>query len=170
MSITPKKTESAKEENPLFKENVINALCVGLQETLAMMAQVNISFDKPSIEVLWKTVGDVSGVIDFETKDFRGSIYISFSKPVLIKLYNQMVGESQTQLTPEVIDCIGEISNMAYGVAKGKLDPLQLKFTMSLPKSVKTKELKRLPTVPHLLIPFKVYDDKCSLEITLGTK
>lgn len=157
-------------ENPLFKENVINAICVGLQETLSMMAQVQAKFEKPSIEMIWKTKGDVTGVIDFETTNFRGSLYIHFPSEVLIKIYNTMVGESQTTVTPEVIDCIGEISNMAYGVAKGKLDPLKLNFSMSLPKALKTPELKRIAATPHLLIPFIVYDKTCLLEVTLGTK
>jgi CheY-specific phosphatase CheX len=170
MSTAPKKAESPREENPLFQENVINALCVGLQETITMMAQVKITFGKPSIELSWKTTGDVSGVVEFETKDFRGSVYIHFPGDVLIKLYNQMVGESLTTVSPEVVDCIGEISNMAYGVAKGKLDPLQLKFTMSLPKTFKTTDLNRLATVPHLLIPFNAYDKECQLEITLGMR
>lgn len=170
MSTAPKKTEQPKADSPLFKENVINAICVGVQDTLSMMAQVQAAFEKPSIELTWKTKGDVTGVIDFETNNFRGSLYIHFPSDVLIKLYNTMVGENQTTLTPEVIDCIGEISNMAYGVAKGKLDPLQLNFSMSLPKALKTTELKRIAAAPHLLIPFKVYDQKCLLEITLGTK
>ncbi len=170
MSTAPKKVETPKEENPLFKENMIKAVCEGLKETLSTMAQIEIAFGKPSIEFSWKTTGEVSGVIDFETKDFRGSVYIHFPSEVLIKIYNQLVGENQTELTPEVVDCIGEISNMAYGVAKGKLDPLNLQFTMSLPKPVKTPELKRLPTVPHLLVPFKVFEKNCQLEITLGSK
>jgi len=171
MSSSAKKTDPQNGvDSPLFKENVINAICVGLQDTLSTMAQVSSTFDKPTIEFAWKTVGDVSGVIDFETKDFRGSMYIHFPSAALIKIYNTMVGENQTTLTPEVVDCIGEISNMAYGVAKGKLDPLKLEFTMSLPKAVKTPELKRLAAVPHLLIPFKVFDTKCMLEITLRAK
>lgn len=170
MSTAPKKVEQPKMDSPLFKENVINAICVGVQDTLSMMAQVQTSFEKPSIEFLWKTVGDVTGVIDFETKDFRGSLYIHFPSEALIKIYNTMVGENQTTLTPEVVDCIGEISNMAYGVAKGKLDPLQLNFSMSLPKALKTPDLKRVAAAPHLLIPFKVYDKRCLLEITLGQK
>lgn len=171
MSTAKKEGEqSAKSDSPLFKENVINAICAGVQETLSMMAQVQAVFEKPTIETTWKTQGDVTGIIDFETTTFRGCLYIHFNSAVLIKLYNTMVGESQTAVSPEVIDCIGEISNMAYGVAKGKLDPLQLNFSMSLPKAMKTSELSRLPTTPHLLIPFKVYDQKCLLEITLGSK
>lgn len=157
------------DNNPLFKEHVINAICVGVQDTLSMMAQVKANFEKPTIEMDWKSHGDVTGVIDFETTNFRGSLYIHFPSEVLIKLYNTMVGENLTSVSPEVVDCIGEISNMAYGVAKGKLDPLKLNFSMSLPKSLKTSDLKRVPT-PHLLIPFKVYEQKCVLEITLGKK
>ena len=170
MSDAVKKIQTTTVENPLFKESMIKAVCEGLTETLFTMAQVKITFDKPSIEFTWKTLGDVSGVINFETTSFRGSVYIHFPSDVLIKMYNHMVGESQTELTADVIDCIGEISNMAYGVAKGKLDPLQLQFTMSLPKTSKTKELNRLTTVPHLLVPFKVYEKKCMMEITLGAK
>jgi CheY-specific phosphatase CheX len=170
MSTAAKKADTPKtDSNPLFKENVINAICVGVQDTLSMMAQVKAVFEKPTIEMVWKTQGDVTGVIDFETTNFRGSLYIHFPSEVLIKLYNTMVGESLTTVSPEVVDCIGEISNMAYGVAKGKLDPLKLNFSMSLPKSMKTTELKRM-AAPHLLIPFKVYDKRCVLEITLGTK
>ncbi len=157
------------DNNPLFKEHVINAICVGVQDTLGMMAQVKAAFEKPTIEMTWKTKGDVTGVIDFETSAFRGSLYIHFPSDVLIKLYNTMVGENLTAVSPEVVDCIGEISNMAYGVAKGKLDPLKLNFSMSIPKSMKTTELKRMPA-PHLLIPFRVYEQRCVLEITLGKK
>jgi CheY-specific phosphatase CheX len=172
MSSTAKKLEtpSTSGETSLFKENIINAFCTGLKETLTMMAKVECSFEKPSIEFMWKTEGDISGVVDFDTTEFKGSIYIHFPASVLIQIYNHMVGESYTEANSEVLDCIGEISNMAYGVAKGKLDPLQLKFSMSLPKPYKTPDLRRLPAVPHLLIPFRVFDKRCLLEITLSKK
>lgn len=170
MNSTAKKVDSNTGENPIFQDNVMNAFCVGLKDTLQMMAQVDTTFDKPSIQMNWKTQGNISGVVDFETKDFKGSIYIHFPDLVLINLYNKMVGENCTEMSPEVMDCIGEISNMAYGVAKGKLDPLQLKFSMSLPKVFKTPDLKRLPNVPHLLIPFNLFDKPCQLEITIGKK
>lgn len=156
--------------SPIFQESIINSFCSGLSETVETMGGAKITFGKASIEFNWKTEGDISGIVDFETEKFKGSLYIHFPSEVLIKIYNHMVGEEQTEMSPEVMDCIGEISNMAYGVAKQKLDPLQLKFSMSIPKVSKTTELSRLVQSPHLLIPFYLYEKQCQLEVLLMQK
>jgi CheY-specific phosphatase CheX len=169
-------TQSAKKTSPqgggqsLFSQNVINAFCVGINDTLKTMAQVEVAFGKPSVEMQWQAFGDITGVVDFETADYKGSIYIHFQDKTLMKIYSLLLGEECESMGPEVLDCIGEISNMAYGVAKGKLDPLQMKFSMSIPKPTKTKDLIRLGQTPHLSIPFKILNEDCLLEVTLNKK
>lgn len=156
-------------QSPEFNEKIINAFCEGLQKTIESMANVKIAFGKPSLELNWKTTGDITGIVDFDTSNFKGSIYIHFHKISLINFYNTILGENQTDINEDVIDCIGEISNMAYGVAKGILDPLKLNFSMSLPKKLRTIELSRLNT-PHILIPFVLFEKDCQLEISLFKK
>lgn len=165
-----KKSVIEKNNNPLFKEFVSSAFRTGLKDTISLMSNAEVSFEKTEIRMDWKTEGQISGVINFETTEFRGSLYIHFSGSALIKICNQMTGEKYTEVCPEVIDCIGEISNMAYGVAKGKLDYLKLNFTLSLPHATETKELVRLPHTPHLAIPFNIYDQRCLLEVSLFRK
>lgn len=169
MSHAAKKPAEVKEESPIFRMEVIEAFCNGLKETLNTMATVEVVFGKSSIATEWITEDIISGCIDFETAQFRGSIFLHLSNEALIKLYNQMMSENNTELSSEIIESIGEISNIAYGVAKGKLDPLQMQFSMSLPKLVKTKTLNRVPT-PHLKLPFHIYDQQCHLEISLGKR
>lgn len=164
------KAASTGESSSLFSPNVINAFCAGINDTLKTMAQVEVTFGKPTIEKDWLSFGDITGVIDFETQEFKGSIYIHFQDKTLMKIYTQMLGEECQSMSPEVLDCIGEISNMAYGVAKGKLDPLQMNFSMSIPKPSKTADLIRLNQIPHLRIPFKIESEDCLLEVTLGKK
>lgn len=153
----------------LFQQNVVNSVCEGLQETLKMMNDIEVTFEKSSFETSWKTQGEASGIIDFEAEKFKGSLYIHFPFDVLVKLYNQMIGENHTEFSDEIMNCIGEISNMAYGVAKTKLDRFQFKLSMSIPKVSKTKDLKRIPS-PHFLIPFKIHDQLCHLELTISPK
>lgn len=170
MSQAAKKTEPQAGGQSIFSQNLINAFCVGINDTLKTMAQIDVSFGKPSVETTWQSFGDITGVVDFDTQDYKGSIYIHFQDKTLMKIYSMMLGEECGSMGPEVLDCIGEISNMAYGVAKGKLDPLKMKFSMSIPKPTKTKDLTRIAQAPHLRIPFKIVDEDCLLEVTLTKK
>ena len=166
---TAKKAEGSPtpNNNPIFDKRVIEAFSNGLRETLQMMAQVDVNFETARIENQWQKVGDVSGLIEFKSPPFAGSIYIHLPKEILFHVYEQMVGEKYTELSKDVLDSIGEISNMAYGVAKGKLNPLGFEFNMSIPKVCLTADLNRVPGIPHLLIPFSIQSRKCQLEILI---
>lgn len=166
-NVAKKKPVETREESPIFRMEVIEAFCTGLKETLTTMAAVEVSFGRSTIASDWISDDIISACIEFETSQFRGSIFLHLPNQAIIKLYNQMMGENHVEITTEIIESIGEISNIAYGVAKGKLDPLQMHFSMSLPKLVKTKYLNRLPS-PHLNLPFQIYDYQCNLEISLG--
>lgn len=167
MTTAKKADVSAPNNSPIFDKRVIEAFSNGLKETLQMMAQVDISFEAARIENKWNTVGDVSGLIDFQSPPFAGAIYIHLPKEILFHVYEQMVGEKYTELSKDVLDSIGEISNMAYGVAKGKLNPLGFEFNMSIPKVCLTQDLNRIPGTPHLLIPFSIHGKKCQIEILI---
>ena len=49
--------------------------------------------------------------------NMRGTITISFEKPSIFKILENMLGEPYSEINEEVRDAVGELTNMIYGTA-----------------------------------------------------
>src|SRR4051812_23046865 len=108
MSTAPKITH----EHPFLNREVILSFSNGVTETLNSMAGVASTFEKGYVEKNWKAQGEISVFLDLQSPPFTGQIRFHFSKEALVQLYKKMVDENATPNSSEVVDCLGEISNM----------------------------------------------------------
>jgi chemotaxis protein CheX len=122
--------------HPLFDKKTIEAFVKGVQNTLLTMASTEVSFGKPFIEQNFVMKGDVAAIVGLIAPPLKGNFVISFSKPGILKVYNNMVGENKTELNEEVKDAVGEIANMVYGASKTLLNQNGYQFQMALPTVV----------------------------------
>ncbi len=132
------------------------------------MANATCKFEKPFVQRNWLPQADGTGVIELKSLKHRGFLHIHFPKDAIMKILENMVGEAPKEFDNEVLDGISEITNIVYGAMKAKLNPLGYDFKMASPKAEFTKNLNQLErTNKQLIIPIKVIDYNCFLEIVL---
>lgn len=96
---------------------------------------------------------DVSGVIGL-SGHAQGTVVLSLEKEVAVQAAATLLMCEATDLNDEVVDAIGELTNMVAGSAKSKLEEYQL--SISLPSVVLGEgHLVRFPSdVTPICVPF----------------
>ena len=78
--------------------------------------------------------GDVTGLLKMEGSAAKGSISISFTKPVVIDLVKRMLHMDIQEIDEIARDMAGEMANIVVGGAKNLLEEQGYKIDMSLPQ------------------------------------
>lgn len=155
--------------HPFLNSSVILDISNGMFETTEAMARVVCVCEKSFVENKWKSPTTYSVCLDIESPPYRGQILFHFSAKSLREFYKAIVeiaGEVPT--TADLLDCLGEVSNQAYGLAKGKLNADGYSFKMSMPKPVLTEQLV-IPDskFPSIVVPFKLFEELCYIQLVL---
>ena len=124
-------------KNPLLDKEFINAFIDGVCKTLSTMAQTEVGCGKPFVEKTSHRRGDVAGVVGMVATPMRGTLVISFPKEAIFLIIQNMIGETHTEVSSEVADAVGELTNMIYGSAKTSLNQRGYKFDMAIPTVVR---------------------------------
>ena len=100
-----------------MKVEYINPFLQATINVLSTMAMITPKAGKPMLKAGSVAKGDVSGIIGL-TGDAEGSLAVSFSTSCALKIVENMVGERYEELTDEVADAVGELTNMISGDAR----------------------------------------------------
>src|SRR5690348_429932 len=76
---------------------------------------------------------EISGVIGLSGKA-AGTVVLSLDRNVALKATEAMTGETPAELNADVVDAIGELTNMIAGSAKAQLE--QFEMSISLPSVI----------------------------------
>jgi len=147
----------------------INPFLEGTISVLSTMAFVNPKPGKPRLKTDNRAVGDVSGIIGL-TGDAKGSLALSFSEGCIIKIVNNMLGESFTEVNSDIQDAVGEITNMISGDARKRLEADGFKITAAIPTVVsgKNHEIKHVVQGPSIVIPFDIDEGPFVVDVCLS--
>jgi chemotaxis protein CheX len=117
-----------------------------------------------------KFVGDVSGIIGIVSESFNGSVVISFPENTFLKVMSSMLGEEFNELSKDIIDGAGEITNMIFGQAKIVLNEKGYGIKTAIPSVVTGKDhsLSALTKGPIVVVPFKSSAGDFFVEICLS--
>ncbi len=141
--------------NPLVDKRLINAFIDGVIKTLSNMAQTTVVVQKPSVEKEFTAKGDVAGLIGMVAGSLKGNLTVSFDKLSILTIIENMIGEKHTEINKDVVDCVGEITNMIYGSAKTTLNELGYKFEMAIPTVIQGQfSISQKHSGATLVIPF----------------
>ncbi len=72
---------------------------------------------------------DITGIIGLSGRA-TGDVVISFERDLALLATEALIGEKPTDISPDVIDTIGELTNMIAGNAKTGLEELELKLAL----------------------------------------
>lgn len=77
----------------------------------------------------------VGAYINFTADLINVQLTLAFNKEFSIEFYNKMLGENKTEFNDDVLDCISELTNIIYGLAKAPLVNLGHSFSPARPKA-----------------------------------
>jgi chemotaxis protein CheX len=121
--------------------------------TFAAMLGCTLSPRKPHPRTSETPQHDVSGIIGLSGKA-KGMVVLCLSREAALAASGAMLGEQPSDVNPDVVDAVGELTNIIAGVAKAKLEHLQL--GVSLPTVILGKQhvLEFPQRVTPICIPY----------------
>lgn len=114
---------------------------------------------------------DITAVIGL-AGSAKGAVVLSMKKAVALQLTDKLSGGTHTAIDQEVIDVLGEITNIIAGRAKQIMEG-EFKFETSLPLVVSRGTVILLqneqgrsvnwptPPVRNICIPFTIFENEC---------
>ncbi len=155
--------------HPFMHSTVILNLANGINTTLKTMTDLVAIFDKPYLGENWKSPTEFSVILELSVDPFKGILIFHFDKSVAQSIIEKLTGSViDSSNSAEILDGIGEVSNMFYGTAKTKLNESGYKLKMSVPKPCLTSELPApVGEFRNMVIPFKVLSKSCFVEIVV---
>ena len=135
---------------------LINPFLNAVIKTLDVQCSMKASAGKPVLRGEAVPTIAIASVLALSSKGFSGTLVIGFPKTVFLKVYESMLGESQTDITEETQDAAAELLNIIYGLAKVELNLIGHTFDRALPTVVVGEGLRvrQNSNVPAVQIPF----------------
>lgn len=133
----------------------INPFLDGAKEVLKTMAFTDATPGKVYLKKGDSAHGDVSGIIGI-TGDAIGSLAVSFRTGCICGIVSSMLGETYTEANREVLDAVGELTNMISGVARTQMEKNGLSVYAAIPSVVIGEDhaINHILKAPSIVIPF----------------
>lgn len=133
----------------------VNAYLIAVKNVFKTMFGVEIVMGKPALKTTKLSSAEITGMIGF-TGDKRGNFSLAFTVPTATFMYRTMVGETITTVTSELVDAIGEITNIISGQFRVEIEKLGYKLNAALPTVVvgQNVEINFITKVPVITLPF----------------
>ncbi len=142
----------------------INPVIAGLEDTFTTM--LNCKVERVGLGLMEnnQALHPVSGIIGISGKGV-GTIVLSMSEAVAIKAAGTMLMCELAEIDDDVMDAVGELTNMVCGGAKARLEKYQL--SMSLPNVLCGNNCRlHFPQNSHpISIPYKCAWGPLALQI-----
>ena len=145
---------------------LVNPFINATVNVLATMASVEAKSGKPYLKKDSLARGDVSGVIGL-TGETNGTISVTFDAGSILGIVSNMFGENIEELNSEVVDAVGELTNMISGQARRKLEEMGRKFEAAIPSVVtgKNHKIRHFTSGPIIAVPFSTDGGRFTIEI-----
>ncbi len=111
---------------------------------------------------------EVSGVIGLSGKA-TGAVVLSVSAPVAFKVVETLLGTQCHEINADVVDAVGELTNMIAGGAKTALSHLEMSIGLPSIVTGRSHSINFASRVPPLCISFDTPWGPMSLEVGLET-
>lgn len=144
----------------------INPFLHAVVHVLQTMAHVDVKPSTPYLNDARKAVGDVTGIIGVSGYS-KGTMSITLEQDVILKIVNNMLFESYTEINDDICDAVGELTNMISGQARAQLSQVGMSFDASTPTVSIGKgiEIDHVQNAPVLAIPFTSEDGSFVVEV-----
>lgn len=134
----------------------INPFITATKRVFKSMLGIDAEMEKPILKDARSTSGDVTGIMGL-VGDRQGSVCISFHDKGALFVYKALVGEECDKIGPEVVDAIGEFTNIISGQARKEFEQVGINLKAAMPMVVvgKNVEMNFISPIPIISLPFK---------------
>lgn len=103
----------------------INPFLLSTVSVFTKMLSLELVREAPFVRTKDSPQYDVTGMIGLTGKT-TGTVAVSLPGDFALAITERLLGERPAEINPQVVDAIGEVTNMIAGAAKAKLESLQL--------------------------------------------
>ena len=156
-----------------MKAEFINPFLTSTKNVLETMCQTQAKSQKPELKKGTQSYGEVTGLIGMASEKVSGCMVVSFTKNCILNIVGNMLMEPpKEEIDDEILDAVGELTNMICGGAKAQLAKLDHKFDLATPTMIKGKGVKisYFSEAPTIVIPFSTEHGDFVIEANLGEK
>ena len=133
----------------------IKPFVLATRSVFKAMLNIDMAVDKPFMKHDRTASGDVTGVMGL-VGDKKGTVMISFTRKGALHTYRTLMMDECTEINNEVIDAIGELTNIISGQARKELEDGGINLKASIPTVVigTDVELHFITKLPIVSLPF----------------
>ncbi|MBU0485210.1 MAG: chemotaxis protein CheX [Proteobacteria bacterium] len=156
-----------------MKAEYLNPFLEATKDVIETMAKIPVRPKTLRLKAEKKTYGAITGIIGITSPHLNGSMVISFSELCILKIVANMTSTyEKIKIDSEVVDAVGELTNMICGGAKNRLAKMDMKFDLALPTVLvgKNMQISYLPNTPIIVIPFMTEGGEFVVEANLQMK
>lgn len=155
--------------NPFLDREIIFSIADGILDTLKLISNCKSNYDQPFSGDEWTPTTDISVNINIESSPHTGQFRFHFPKKLIHFLIEHVSFSKIEGKDIELLDGVGEITNIFYGAAKTRLNILGFKLQMTIPEPYYTNKLPALTANnSKIIIPFEINNFQCFLEIIIN--
>jgi CheY-specific phosphatase CheX len=132
------------------------------RKTIQDLCSVKVNAVRPLPQGTWpKLETAVAGLIGITSPQIQGSMSIQFSREVFLAIFNRMLGESFTEISPELEDGAAELSNIIFGGAKVSLNEAGFGIQMALPTVLRGKNIHNAGATGNQTVQTMEFETEC---------
>jgi len=148
----------------------INPFLYGTIDVLKKMAFIEPKAGNPYVKSGDAACGDVSGIIGI-TGDAIGSLAISFHIDSILNIVEKMLGEPYPKINDDVLDAVGELTNMISGVARTHLEKQGMRAYGAIPTVIYGigHTVDHVLKGPSIVIPFSSSAGDFFVDVCIST-
>jgi len=149
---------------------IINPFLQAAKNVVETMCQIQVTPLKPFLKADKATFGEVTGIVGMISPKTSGCMVLSFEKRCILRIVaNMLMEEPKKDVDEDIIDAVGELTNMICGGARARLSKLDQTFAMATPAMVVGKgvDLQYYNDGPTIVIPFKTENGTFVVEANL---
>jgi chemotaxis protein CheX len=145
----------------------INTFISSLDNAFLTMLDCKVQRGQPTLKDNLSPKYEISGIIGLTGKAI-GTVVLSLSKEVALSAASHMLMSECTEINADVIDAVGELTNMVAGAAKSSLEEFEM--SVSLPNVITGHDHKiGFPSdVQPICVPFSTKWGSLALEVGLS--
>ena len=150
--------------------SLINPFITSTVNVIQTMAAFPVTTGKPFLKKDNLSAGIITGIIGLAGDKYAGNMVLSFDKPSVLSIVSKMLMEEFKDISHDVIDAVGEMTNMICGGAKAELGNAGLKFDMATPVMIvgEKMQLTQIGAAPVIVVPFQISTGHFVIEANLA--
>ncbi len=133
----------------------MNPFLIATRDVFKTMLNIEVNLQKPTLKMEKTTSGDVTGIMGF-SGDKKGAVAVSFTSRGALIVYAKLTGEEFSEVGAEVIDAIGELTNIISGQTRKEFEKLDIDIRAGIPMVIKGVGVQSyfITSPPIISLPF----------------